>query len=217
MAEHNYKEIAKQARLAVLSMVYKAQSSHIGSNFSVIDILTVLFEKADITKDKIILSAGWKAASFYYFPADVLKQHKCCYGSCRRILPSGSIFKSLLSIVFKFWVKRGFSRFCGQSLCDDHAKSLNFFNDFDIGGLCEYHKIEKENIESKQLLEQKSPAADDKTEQMHTRHCVCILQYSSRQLVITHISMRFSPRTRRTRVMCTIKRQPWWRTCKNNN
>jgi len=69
MAEHNYKEIAKQARLAVLSMVYKAQSSHIGSNFSVIDILTVLFEKADITKDKIILSAGWKAASFYYFLA----------------------------------------------------------------------------------------------------------------------------------------------------
>lgn len=66
----NYKEKAKQARLKVLDMIYKAQTSHIGSNFSVIDILTVLFDKADLTKDKIILSAGWKAASFYYFLAD---------------------------------------------------------------------------------------------------------------------------------------------------
>lgn len=66
----NYKEIAKQARLKVLSMIYLAQSSHIGSNFSVIDILTVLFEKLDLTKDKVVLSAGWKAASFYYFLAE---------------------------------------------------------------------------------------------------------------------------------------------------
>ena len=65
-----YSQKAKEARLAVLDMVYEAQSSHIGSNFSVIDILTVLFEKADLSKDKIVLSAGWKAASFYYFLAD---------------------------------------------------------------------------------------------------------------------------------------------------
>ena len=67
--EINYKQQAKEARLKVLDMVYKAQSSHIGSNFSVIDILTVLFNKVDFSKDKIILSAGWKAASFYYFLA----------------------------------------------------------------------------------------------------------------------------------------------------
>ena len=53
------------ARQAVLDMVYKAQSSHIGSNFSVIEILKVLFER----KGKIILSAGWKASAFYYFLA----------------------------------------------------------------------------------------------------------------------------------------------------
>jgi transketolase len=51
-------------------MVYKAKSSHIGSNFSVIDILAVLFSKVDFKKDKIILSAGWKAAAFYYFLAE---------------------------------------------------------------------------------------------------------------------------------------------------
>lgn len=65
---HNYKEEARAARLRVLEMVYTAGSSHIGSNFSVIDILTVLF--ANLTKDdQVILSAGWKAAAFYYFLA----------------------------------------------------------------------------------------------------------------------------------------------------
>ncbi len=65
-----YKEKSKQARLKILDMVYKAQTSHIGSNFSVVDILTVLFDKVDLNKDKIILSAGWKAAAFYYFLAE---------------------------------------------------------------------------------------------------------------------------------------------------
>ena len=64
----SYKETAREARLKVLEMVWKAKSSHIGSNFSVIDIFTVLF--ATIKKDdQIILSAGWKAAAFYYFLA----------------------------------------------------------------------------------------------------------------------------------------------------
>ena len=63
----NYKEKATAARKKVLEMIYKAQVSHIGSNFSCIDILTVLFEKIDLDKDKFILSAGWKAASLYYF------------------------------------------------------------------------------------------------------------------------------------------------------
>jgi len=61
-----YKQKAKNARLAVLDMLYNAQTSHIGSNFSVIDIMTVLFDKMN-KEDKVILSAGWKAASFYYF------------------------------------------------------------------------------------------------------------------------------------------------------
>lgn len=63
----NYKEISNKARKKVLEMIYKAQTSHIGSNFSCIDLLTVLFEKSDLDKDKIILSKGWAAASLYYF------------------------------------------------------------------------------------------------------------------------------------------------------
>lgn len=58
---------ATEARIKVLELIYKAQTSHIGSNFSVIDILTVLFNKIDLEKDKVILSAGWKAAALYYF------------------------------------------------------------------------------------------------------------------------------------------------------
>lgn len=63
----DYKEIARQARIKVLDLIYRAQTSHVGSNFSAIDILTVLFEKMDLDKDRFILSAGWKAASLYYF------------------------------------------------------------------------------------------------------------------------------------------------------
>lgn len=62
-----YETIARDARLKVLDLIYKAQTSHIGSNFSCIDILTVLFEKMDLDKDRFVLSAGWKAASLYYF------------------------------------------------------------------------------------------------------------------------------------------------------
>jgi transketolase len=63
----NYKEAANEARKKVLELIYQAQTSHIGSNFSCIDLLTVLFGKADLDKDKIILSKGWAAASLYYF------------------------------------------------------------------------------------------------------------------------------------------------------
>lgn len=63
----NYKEIALAARKKVLELIYKAQTSHIGSNFSCLDLLAVLFEKADLDKDKVVLSKGWVAASLYYF------------------------------------------------------------------------------------------------------------------------------------------------------
>ncbi len=65
--EKKYKKIAREARIKVLELIYKAQTSHIGSNFSCIDIMTVLFDKIDLEKDKFILSAGWKAAALYYF------------------------------------------------------------------------------------------------------------------------------------------------------
>lgn len=66
----DYKSLATEARQKVLDMVYTAQSSHIGSNFSCIDILTVLFEQMNLKKDKFICSKGWVAASVYYFLAE---------------------------------------------------------------------------------------------------------------------------------------------------
>lgn len=47
-------------------MIYRAQTSHIGSNFGVADIMAVLFKYMDMDKDKFVLSAGWKAAMLYY-------------------------------------------------------------------------------------------------------------------------------------------------------
>ena len=65
--KNNYKEVARQARLKALELIFKAQTSHAGSNLSAIDIMTVLFDKTDLTKDEVVLSAGWKAAAWYYF------------------------------------------------------------------------------------------------------------------------------------------------------
>jgi len=71
----NYKKVALETRKAVLNMIYKAQTSHIGSNFSCIDILTVLYNITNIDKDlkedrdRIVISKGWVAASVYYFLA----------------------------------------------------------------------------------------------------------------------------------------------------
>lgn len=72
----NYKTAANQARKKVLELIWRAQTSHIGSNFSAIDILTVLYNTANIDKDmkddrdRIVISKGWVAASVYYFLAE---------------------------------------------------------------------------------------------------------------------------------------------------
>lgn len=63
----DYAEKAKQARRDVLTMIHKAQTSHIASNFSIIDVATVLYDIADLTKDRIVWSKGWVAALIYYF------------------------------------------------------------------------------------------------------------------------------------------------------
>lgn len=64
----DYKTLAKEARIKVLEMVHKAQTSHIASNFSVIDIATVLHENLK-EGDEVFWSKGWAAASVYYFLA----------------------------------------------------------------------------------------------------------------------------------------------------
>lgn len=62
----SYQEIAKQSRIKCLELVFKAQTSHIGSLMSCADIMAVLFEKIDLDRDKFVLSAGWKACMLYY-------------------------------------------------------------------------------------------------------------------------------------------------------
>lgn len=64
--KEDFKSLAKESRLKILDLVYKAQTSHIGSLMGAVDIFAVLFSKIDLDKDKFILSAGWKAALLYF-------------------------------------------------------------------------------------------------------------------------------------------------------
>ncbi len=64
----DYKSLALEARKTVLRMVWRAQTSHIASNFSVLDIATVLYENLK-EGDEVVWSKGWAAASIYYFLA----------------------------------------------------------------------------------------------------------------------------------------------------
>lgn len=63
----DFKQKAKEARLKVLDMIYSAQTSHLGCNYSCIDIMAVLFSKVNLDIDKFILGKGWAAASLYFF------------------------------------------------------------------------------------------------------------------------------------------------------
>lgn len=65
----DYKELARQARLKILKMIHVAKTSHIASNFSIIDIATVLYQNLK-KEDEVVWSAGWKAATIYYFLAE---------------------------------------------------------------------------------------------------------------------------------------------------
>lgn len=71
----NYKQLALEARRKVLTMIHRAQTSHIASNFSVTDIATVLYENLK-EEDEVVWSKGWAAATIYYFLA---KQGKIPY------------------------------------------------------------------------------------------------------------------------------------------
>ena len=62
----DYADIAKQSRIKCLELVYKAQTSHIGSLFSCADIMAVLFEKMDLEKDIFVAGKSWCAALLYY-------------------------------------------------------------------------------------------------------------------------------------------------------
>lgn len=68
MDTQNYKEIARQSRLECLDLIFNAQTSHIASNFSVLDITTVLYENLH-EGDEVVWSKGWAAASIYHYLA----------------------------------------------------------------------------------------------------------------------------------------------------
>lgn len=65
---NQYNSISNSARKKVLEMIWKGHTSHIASNFSVIDIFTVLYENL-YPGDEVVVSKGWVAATQYYFLA----------------------------------------------------------------------------------------------------------------------------------------------------
>lgn len=62
----DYAGLAKEARRDILTLIFKAQTSHIASNFSVVDIAAVLHENLG-KSDRVVWSKGWAAATIYYF------------------------------------------------------------------------------------------------------------------------------------------------------
>ena len=86
-------QLAKLTRCSVLRMVHKAKASHVGSCFSIVDILAVLYGQIMVTdsqnpkllsRDRFILSKGHAAAALYatlselnFFSKDALS----AYGS----------------------------------------------------------------------------------------------------------------------------------------
>lgn len=77
---NNFKELAKKVRLHVLEMTNLGKSSHIGSIFSVVDILVVLYGKVlnyQINnpkykkRDRFILSKGHAGAGIYAILAEI--------------------------------------------------------------------------------------------------------------------------------------------------
>lgn len=60
----DYKAIALEVRRKALTMIHRAQTSHIASNFSVTDLAVVLYENLR-PEDRVVWSKGWAAATTY--------------------------------------------------------------------------------------------------------------------------------------------------------
>ena len=86
-----YKRLSARLREGVLTMIHKAQSIHVGSNLSVVDILAVLYKEIlrvnaldpeDAGRDRFIMSKGHAAAAlwatlaeFGFFPQEWLNEY----------------------------------------------------------------------------------------------------------------------------------------------
>ena len=64
LMDKNYRELAREARIKIITMIHKAQTSHVASNFSAVDIAVVLYNNLK-EGDEVVWSAGWKAALIY--------------------------------------------------------------------------------------------------------------------------------------------------------
>ena len=87
----NSQYLAKKVRLDVLEMLSKTKSSHIGSCYSIVDILSVLYDCIldvdktnfyEMERDRFILSKGHATAALYsvlarknFFPLDWLEEY----------------------------------------------------------------------------------------------------------------------------------------------
>ena len=92
----NTKELARNIRTNVLHMVHRTRASHVGSCFSMADLLAVLYggimnvfpdNPQHPLRDRLVISKGHAAAALYsvlaecgFFPMDWLDQY-CAYGS----------------------------------------------------------------------------------------------------------------------------------------
>jgi transketolase len=95
-SNHQTTELARQIRICVLRMTHRAKSSHVASNFSIADILAVLyarilrlnpFEPDWPERDRLLLSKGHACAALYavlaemgFFPLSWLDEY-CMDGS----------------------------------------------------------------------------------------------------------------------------------------
>lgn len=91
-----FQEIARNVRLSILKMIMKSKSPHIGSSFSIVEILVALYFKIlnidpdnpqAENRDRFILSKGHAAAALYatlaergFFNKKLLKSY-CANGS----------------------------------------------------------------------------------------------------------------------------------------
>lgn len=89
--DKNYKRIAREIRKKILRMIFRSQTSHIGSALSCVDLLTVLYfdilvidpkNPQDPGRDRFILSKGHAASALYatlaergFIPEDILKEY----------------------------------------------------------------------------------------------------------------------------------------------
>ncbi len=87
----NYKRIAREIRKKILRMIFRSQTSHIGSALSCVDLLTILYfsilridpsNSQGSERDRFILSKGHAASVLYatlaergFIPEDILKEY----------------------------------------------------------------------------------------------------------------------------------------------